>query len=98
MVIKNNLLDKNFSRSMARLGLAILKARTTLISDDISKIVESRKILYAAAEEYRAASASAPIDTPHNVARARGLVMLLEADNICKDCSDGVRLFLEVVR
>jgi hypothetical protein len=98
MVIKANLLQKNFLLSMTRLALAIVKTKTILASDDLKKIVDSRKMLYAAAEKYKEESAKAPFDAPHTVAKAKGVTMLVQADMLCKDCSDGVRLFLEVIK
>ena len=98
MVIKANLLQKEFSVSMARLALAIMKTRVILASDDLKKIVESRKMLHAAIEKYKEEAEKAPSDISHIVARAKGVTMLVQADMLCKDCSDGVRLFLEVIK
>ena len=96
-IIKHSPVDPNLSRALARLTLANRNLSSAMSSRDFKAILTARATAFSAADAFQEAAALAPESPGNRLTIGIGTAKALEASMLCKEASEGVRLFFEPI-
>jgi hypothetical protein len=96
-VIKNEQIDPNLAKCIARLKLAKAHLEDVLKGRDFDAIMKARKSVQSSILLLQEASKNAENTPGNSVASAIGISLICASDLLCKDASEGLRLFFEVI-
>lgn len=97
MIIKKSPVDNNLAKCVARLKLANNNLKEKLRGRDFPQIHLGIRLVKSSINFFQEASKASEAIPGNSALSTYGVALSCEGENLCKDASEGLRLFFEVI-